>query len=206
MGMTSRLAWLCSKKIYFKNRRWNICALGAVVCWFQTKISPEQAPTYREQVNEAHTFWEIHRPDPETPMPHRIYYSFATPATRCGSFYDEIFKTIPWPWSIPGFTLLFGDRTSQSKENLDFCLISVQLLQCELRFLLHLCAVIAMCRFQELWVQFWHWQWVLALVTFPSTSLSSSIKWGRYIQQSQSLSSRSNILKSQELEGCDLWI
>lgn len=32
MDKTSRLAWLCSKKIYFKNRRWNIRALGAVVC------------------------------------------------------------------------------------------------------------------------------------------------------------------------------
>ena len=130
MDKTSRLAWLCSKKIYFKNKRWNIHALGAVVCWFQAEISPEQPPTYREQVNEDPTFWEIHRPDPETPMSHRIYYSFATPETRCGSFSDEIFKTIPWPWSIPGFTLLFRDRTSQSKENLDFCFISAQLLQC----------------------------------------------------------------------------
>lgn len=85
MDKTSRLAWLCSKKIYFKNRRWNIRALGAVVCWFQTKISPEKPP-YREQMNEDHTVWEIHRPDPETPISHRICYSFAIPETKCGSF------------------------------------------------------------------------------------------------------------------------
>lgn len=135
------------------------------------KTSQEQPPTYKGQ-GKWGSYWLGN--SRAWPWNSQFSENLLLPCHNlkpCDPLDDERFKTVPLSWSTPGFALLFRNRTSQSKVN-----------YIPTSSLCHFCNVNLQVPGEPgsssgTGTEYWH-----SLLSLPA-SLSSSVKWERWIQQ-----------------------